>query len=204
MEKSEETGAGGQNDWNLKSWMGAIVKHRNSHGGSLKISPGPLAQSRLTPDRHLQHIHGKQLVYQPSGSNEAPDVDQHLGWFFGFLRCRRMSGRYQEMNRWVHWGSKAWQLGSLWLDGTVVWQFWDPRGPRCRSRQQTWSQVNRNAESCPNLEIPTCPRAVLKDNCQAGKVLKKKLTVRAEKIKMAEELEILGGVLMIFVHWSYA
>ena len=124
MEKSEETGAGGQNDWNLKSWMGAIVKHRNSHGGSLKISPGPLAQSRLTPDRHLQHIHGKQLVYQPSGSNEAPDVDQHLGWFFGFLRCRRMSGRYQEMNRWVMMGSlrkfAAWQLGSLWLDGTVV------------------------------------------------------------------------------------
>lgn len=38
--------------------------------------------------------------------------------------------------------------------------------------------------------INTCPRAVLKDNCQAGKVLKKKLTVRAEKIKMAEELEI--------------
>ena len=43
------------------------------------------------------------------------------------------------------------------------------------------------------LRIPTCPRAVLKDNCQAGKVLKKKLTVRAEKIKMAEELEILRG-----------
>ena len=55
------------------------------------------------------------------------------------------------------------------------------------------SSQNVSLEGRYHLEIsiPTCPRAVLKDNCQAGRVLKKKLTVRAEKIKMAEELEIL-------------
>ena len=48
----------------------------------------------------------------------------------------------------------------------------------------TWSHITNP---------PTCPRAVLKDSCQAGNVVKKKLTVRAEKIKMAELLEILAS-----------
>ena len=38
--------------------------------------------------------------------------------------------------------------------------------------------------------IRTCPRAVEKVSCQAGMLVKKKLTVRAEKMRMADELEI--------------
>eukprot|EP00438_Fugacium_kawagutii_P019212 Skav226209 [mRNA] locus=scaffold2208:558137:567125:+ [translate_table: standard] len=38
--------------------------------------------------------------------------------------------------------------------------------------------------------INTCPKAVEKESCHAGRVVKKKLTVRAEKIKIADELEI--------------